>query len=140
MTQLARHVNKALCREHAIDALDKILISGVSVRTICGVFEWEKVAPRDIILDIELSVDLQHAGKTDDLSNTVDYDSITNAVVDHIRSRTFNLIETVAEECAEEILKNDQIMEVRITVHKPNAMPSAKCVSVCIQRNKLLNV
>ena len=140
MIQHARHVNKALCPQQAIDTLDKILISGVSVTTICGVFEWEKAAPRDISLDIELSVDLQHAGKTDDLSNTVDYDSITKGVVDHIQSRDFNLIETVAEECAEEILKNDQIMEVNITVHKPNAMPSAKCVSVCIQRNKLQNV
>lgn len=140
MTQHARHVNKALCHDHAIATLDKIVISGVSVSTICGVFEWEKVSPRQIILDIELSVSLQHAGKTDDLSDTVDYDSITNTLVNYIQSKNFNLIETIAEECADQILKNNKIMGVSITVHKPNAMPSAKCVSVCIQRNKLLNV
>ena len=140
MTQHVRHVNKASRFEPNPDTLDKILISGVSGETICGVFKWEKETPRELILDIELIVPLQPAGQSDDLLDTIDYDTLTTEIKTYVQNNHFNLIETVAEGCADRILNQNKIIATTVTVHKPNAMPSAKCLSVSIHRRKQSDV
>ena len=52
---------------------DRIRIAGVRATGFHGVFEHEKRDGQPFEVDVTLWVDLGRAGRTDDLSNTVNY-------------------------------------------------------------------
>ena len=115
---------------------DRILITDFHVKTIVGVHDWEKKAPRDVYMSLSLGVDISQASRTDDLSQTVDYDALTQTLKVFCESANFNLIETLAESCAQIILQNFSVQDVFITLDKPGAIDCSKSVAVQIHRFK----
>ena len=115
---------------------DEILISNITVPTICGVNDWEKKAKRNLIIDIKVRFFSKKAGNSDDILDTVDYDALTSLVVNYISNNSFNLIESVAEAIATLTLKQFFCEQVEITVKKPYAMPLAQSVSIKITRDR----
>lgn len=81
----------------------------------------EKSKGQEFIVDLEIHLPLQEAGKTDEISKTIDYALIAILVNKHIIGEPVNLIETLAERIAAEILENKSIHKVVVTVHKPTA-------------------
>ena len=57
-----------------------------------GVHDWKRKLQRCICLII--GVDISQASRTDDLSQTVDYDALTQTLKAFCESANFNLIET----------------------------------------------
>ena len=86
-------------------------------------------------MTIELGVDIS-AAKTDEINETVDYDELTQRLISFNKNKTFNLIETMAEESAALILKEFNVFNVQITLVKPQAVPFSKSVAVKIFREK----
>jgi dihydroneopterin aldolase len=115
---------------------DQIIVSDVHVRTTIGVHEWEKANPRDIYMTLYLAVDTTLAAQTDDLDHTVDYDALTKALTVHCEGSNVNLIETLAQSCAELILSRFNVREVVIRLEKPGALDCSKSVAVQMHRAK----
>ena len=58
----------------------------------------------------------------DDLSKTVNYADVATLVIRHIKAEPVNLIETVAESIATDVLKNFPLVEkIKVKIHKPQA-------------------
>ena len=87
-----------------------------------GVLPHEREIPQPFVVDVELGLDLRAAGERDDLDETVNYAEVYD-VVSAVLTRTRKyLIEAVAEETAEVLLRGfAQVRWVRVTVHKPAA-------------------
>jgi dihydroneopterin aldolase len=115
---------------------DRIRIEGLEVHAIVGVHEWERNAPRDVRLDVTLETDLSRAGATDDLAETVDYDILAHQIVDRLSAMQPRLIETIAAAAADVCLAHRRVSAVEVTVHKPHAIESARCVAVTIRRRR----
>lgn len=118
---------------------DKISISGVRAYGKHGVLEQEKLTEQEFVVDVELKLDLQGAGKTDDLAKTINYEDIAVLIHKTITGPTMNLIETLAFRIADEILKSYHAVEkVKVTVHKPTAPISVPFgdVSVTIKKER----
>lgn len=76
--------------------------------------------------------------RSDDLSMTVNYAEVADQVVDVITGDPCNLIETVAGRIADRCLAFDRVLDVVVTVHKPQA-PVAHTftdLSVTIHRSR----
>ncbi|MBI5357786.1 dihydroneopterin aldolase [Candidatus Saccharibacteria bacterium] len=114
--------------------LDKIVIEGLEISCIIGVLPDEREEKQTIIIDVELSVDLSQASKTDDINDTLDYFKIYKDILDLVENSNFYLIERLAQEIAELCLKNDQVKKVKVSVKKPKALGQAKSVGVQIKR------
>ncbi|MCL2873773.1 MAG: 2-amino-4-hydroxy-6-hydroxymethyldihydropteridine diphosphokinase [Defluviitaleaceae bacterium] len=118
--------------------MDKILIDGLEIFANHGALEAEKALGQKFIVSAELFLDLKSAGKSDDLSKTVNYSEICADITNIIQGETYNLIETCAEKIASHILSlYSRIKGVTVTVEKPWA-PIGQCVrnlSVQISRN-----
>jgi dihydroneopterin aldolase len=85
-----------------------------------GVTEEERGSAQPIEIDVELELDLQPAGQSDDLSATVDYGRVFEACAATMASRSFKLLEGVAESVAAELLARfDRVGLVRVSVAKP---------------------
>jgi dihydroneopterin aldolase len=88
---------------------------------------------------LQLFLDLEPAGKSDDLNLTVNYASVATAVVEEIAGTPLNLIEALAMRISNRVLSDFQSIErIEVTVHKPNAPVGVKFsdISVKIARGR----
>lgn len=100
---------------------DRIVLTGLRVRGSHGVFGYEKRDGQEFVVDLTLWADLSVAGRSDDLTDTLDYGTLAQTAADVISGPSLNLIEAVAARIAERILESQAIEQVEVTVHKPSA-------------------
>lgn len=117
--------------------MDKVFIEQLEVITTIGVYDWEQTIKQKLILDLEMAHDNKPAGKSDDVTHALDYAQVSQAVIKHIESGRFLLVERVAEEIAELIMQRFSVPWIRIRLTKPGAVPQAKGVGVIIERGSL---
>jgi dihydroneopterin aldolase len=83
-----------------------------------GVSAAEKETGRRFEVDCELTTDLAEPGKTDRLTDTIDYAAVYDLVADIVQNRSFSLLEGLAANLASEILAAFPVIEVAIRVRK----------------------
>ena len=99
---------------------DKIILKGLEIKGRHGCSEEERSHPQRFIVDTELYLDLTRAAKTDDLGDTIDYVSILEDIKKIVGGTSRNLIETVAQDICEILLRKYFLLEgLKITIHKP---------------------
>ncbi|GAA1753154.1 dihydroneopterin aldolase [Agromyces humatus] len=120
------------------DRADRITITGLRVHANHGVFDFERAAGQEFVIDVSVVVDLAAAASGDDLGRTVHYGELAEAVVAAVERDPVDLIETVAERVAGVALGWAAVDEVEVTVHKPQAPISVPFtdVSVTIVRGR----
>lgn len=114
--------------------MDTIFISELKVQTKLGVPEWERMVPQTIILDIEIGYDLSKAGKSDAITDTIDYGAVVTRIRDTLSKHSFQLVEGLAEHVCQLILKEFGALSVKIKVAKPAILPGLKALGVVIER------
>jgi dihydroneopterin aldolase len=117
---------------------DSITLTGLRVHAHHGVFDFEREAGQEFVIDVAARLDLTPAAHGDDLSSTVHYGELAVAVVDAVRRDPVDLIETVAERVATVTLGFAAVDSVVVTVHKPNAPIEVPFddVAVTIERHR----
>lgn len=115
--------------------MDKIFIKHLNINVIIGIYQHEIHKKQPIILDIELQTDANQAALTDNIKNTIDYDKVVDYINLLCGQHKFNLIETLAEFLAKNILESFNTNWIKITLTKPNALPQTKEVGIIIERN-----
>lgn len=100
---------------------DRISLTGLSATGFHGVFDSERRDGQTFIADVTLELDTRAAARTDDVADTVDYSQIATRVVAHLEGEAVNLIETLAERIATDILGTYLVTAVEVTIHKPQA-------------------
>lgn len=78
-------------------------------------------------------VEVQPGSLQDDINNTVNYVTLSRAVVEYVRQNQFNLIETLAEGLCELLLTYKSVRHVKVCVHKPCADIGHKFADLCIE-------
>lgn len=101
--------------------LDRILITGLRVFAHHGVFAHERRDGQPFIIDAEVWLDARAASASDDVTDTVHYGELMQALRDAAAAEPVNLIETLAERLASVCLESPAAAAARITVHKPDA-------------------
>ncbi len=115
---------------------DRIFIRGLHIRCIIGVDEEERREKQDIYAHITLDTDLRPAGRTDALTDSVDYRALKKQILHMGENSQFCLIEALAERIAEECLRHERVQGVRVAVEKPGALRFAQTVGVEIVRRR----
>jgi dihydroneopterin aldolase len=99
---------------------DRILMRGLAFYGYHGVMPEENRLGQRFIVDIDLSVPLGDAGRTDDLTKTANYVAVLADVRAIVEGPPVKLIETVAERIAAKILGAYGVDEIRVRVKKPD--------------------
>ncbi len=98
---------------------DKILLKGIVLYARLGAEKEEREVRQKISLDVELSLNLEETAQKDDLEKTVDYEKVYNLIKERIEAKKYHLFEALAQDIAQEILKNFKIEEILVRVKKP---------------------
>ena len=102
--------------------MDRIFLRGMRFMACHGVLPHEREVPQPFEVDVELGLDLRSAGESDDLDDTVNYAEVYDVVSTVLTVTRKYLIEALAEEIADDLLRDfDSLRWVRVTVHKPAA-------------------
>ena len=83
-----------------------------------GVEESERELGGRFAVDVELYLDLEPAGSTDDLTKTVDYKAVCKLVQEMEGVRNYQLVEALAHDVAESIIAQFAVDEVVVRVRK----------------------
>ena len=102
--------------------MDRIFLRGMRFMACHGVLPHEREVPQPFEVDVEMGLDLRAAGESDDLGDTVNYAKVYDVVSTVLTVTRKYLIEVIAEEIADDLLRDfDSLRWVRVTVHKPAA-------------------
>jgi dihydroneopterin aldolase len=100
---------------------DRITLSGLRVFGRHGVFDHEKRDGQEFVVDVTVWLDLSGAAASDDLKQTLHYGELAQLAADIVGGEPYDLIESVAGKIAEEVLRDERLGAVEVTVHKPSA-------------------
>ncbi|MFQ6043306.1 MAG: dihydroneopterin aldolase [Candidatus Poribacteria bacterium] len=98
--------------------MDKIILKGIQFYGYHGVSEAERELGQKYAVDIEIDFDLEPAGRSDNLNDTVNYSEIFLLVIEVGTSEKFLLIESLAQKIADAILSRFPIETVLVRVKK----------------------
>ena len=113
---------------------DTIYIKDLRVKTIIGIFDWERKVKQEVSIDIEFPFDCKKAAKNDDINDSVDYKKICKAVIKLVEESSFQLQESLIEAIACFIKDDFGIESVKLRISKPGALRGAKDVGIMIER------
>ena len=101
---------------------DIIYIKDLRVKTIIGIFDWERKVKQEVSIDLEFPFDCKKAAARDSIEDTVDYKVIAKGVIKFVEESSFQLQETLAEGIAS-LVKNEYGVEsIKLRVSKPGAI------------------
>lgn len=114
--------------------MDTIFLRDLRIRTIVGIWEWERRLPQVVSIDLDMATDIRRAARSDHIGDTLDYKAVTNRIRTFVEDSRFQLIETMAEQIAAIIIEEFKVPWARVAVHKPFAIRGSRDVGVVIER------
>ena len=97
--------------------MDRIELTGWRATTVVGALDFEQLAPQPVEVDAVLYVDLDDAGETDDLTDTVHYGLVLDGFA-KVASEPHVLLERLAHRLCEAALSFPMVEEVELVVRK----------------------
>ena len=113
--------------------MDSIDIADLEVFYAIGVTEAERAKPQRLLITLELFHNFKAVAATDNLSETIDYDVVCQALLRFGEGRHWQLIETLAVDIAEMVLEEFRPSAVEVEVKK-FVIPQARYVAVWVRR------
>ncbi|HLZ09330.1 MAG TPA: dihydroneopterin aldolase, partial [Chloroflexota bacterium] len=99
----------------------RIVLRNLSFYGYHGCDPGERQLGQRFLVDLALTLDLEPAGRSDDLTRTVDYGVVFRLVREIVEGEPCFLIETVAERIASALLEKTIVRSVWVAVRKPRA-------------------
>ncbi len=107
-----------------------ITIKNLRLKGIIGIYESERLNEQDIIIQVKIDFDGDQAAQKDEIQKTIDYDQITQKIVDLVNRSKFYLLEKLAHQVLRIAMKDERVTKAWVEVAKPQAIPLADAVSV----------
>lgn len=113
--------------------MDQVFIRGLRVEALIGVYEREREARQPLLVDLELAFDNRVPAASDDLSDTLDYAEISEALRDLAGAGRHLLLETLAEEMATLLNRRFDVRRLVLGIDKPEAAAALGCAHVGVR-------
>ncbi|HHY37749.1 MAG TPA: dihydroneopterin aldolase [Clostridia bacterium] len=98
---------------------DIIMIKGLTIWARHGVFPEENKYGQRFIVDLEAVTDATEVCLTDDISKGASYSYLFECANKVVGGEQHKTLQRIAHRVAEEVLKDERIKEVRVTIKKP---------------------
>jgi 7,8-dihydroneopterin aldolase/epimerase/oxygenase len=117
--------------------MDAIIVEGLKVETVIGCFNWERQIIQPLMLDLNLSTNLEQASNSDELEDTMNYAEICEISAKVIQEAQPKLIEHAAKLVINALFAAYPAIEsIIITIRKPAIIPQANSVGIRLERHR----
>ncbi|MGC4378628.1 dihydroneopterin aldolase [Fictibacillus sp. Mic-4] len=117
--------------------MDKIYMNRMEFYGYHGVFPEENKLGQRFYVDLILEADLEPAGKSDRLEQSVDYGEVYKTVKEIVEGEPKNLVESVVESIASTLLSRfEKIKQCTVKVIKPDPPIPGHYESVAVEMTR----
>ena len=116
--------------------MDVVFIEDLRIETTIGIYDWEKKIRQTVALDLEMAFDNRVSAGSDRIEDTLDYKAVSKRLIAFVEASRFELVETLAERCAEIVLREFGVAWLALKLAKPGAVTGAKSVGGRIERGR----
>lgn len=117
-------------------AHDIVFIKNLKLDVIIGIYDHERTQTQPITLNVEMAWDNRPAGKSDDITLTLDYEKVSNYIKTFASKSAFLLVERFTEVLAEKLIMEFNIEALTLELNKLTAIPGTDAVGAKISRTK----
>jgi len=117
-----------------MSSYDQVFIRDLRAYGIIGVYPEERTSPQEILINLILYTDLEKAGRSDQVQDSVDYHQTAEAVRHLAETARRFTVEALASDIAAYCLQIPGVSGVRVRIEKPAAIPAARAAGVEIER------
>ena len=115
---------------------DKLVIKDLLLRGIVGLNDWEREKKQDILINLMVFVDTRAAAASDDVEDSLNYRTLTKAIIRYVEDSSHYLVETLATAIARIAILDFGAEGIRVRVEKMGALRFARSVGVEIERRR----
>ena len=116
--------------------MDAVFIEDLRIETVIGIYDWERQIKQVVALDLEMAFDNRKPAASDRIEDTLDYKAVSKRLIAFVENSHFELVETLAERCAEIVQHEFGVAWLRLKLSKPGAVTGSKAVGVIIERGE----
>lgn len=116
--------------------MDTIYLHDLAVDCVIGAWDWEREITQTVYISLDMGWDISKAAASDDLVDTLSYKDVSKAVSAMVVERKFMLVEAMAEEIAQLLLREFQVPWCRVKINKKGAVRGAQDVGVIVERGE----
>ncbi len=116
--------------------MDIIFLHDLKIETVIGIWDWERKIRQTVVIDLDMAADIRQAASSDGIDDTLNYKSVAKRLQQFVGESEFLLVEAMAENIADILLKEFAVPWVRVRVNKPGAISGAGDVGVMIERGE----
>ena len=116
--------------------MDIVFVEDLRIETVIGIYDWERKIKQTVALDLEMAFDNRKPAASDKIEDTLDYKAVSKRLIAFVEDSHFELVETLAEKCAQIIREEFRVPWLRLKLSKPGAVRGSKAVGVVIERGE----
>lgn len=116
--------------------MDVVFIEDLRIETVIGIYDWERKIKQVVALDLEMAFDNRKPAASDKIEDTLDYKKVAKRLIGFVEETHFELVETLAERCAQIVRDEFGVAWLRLKLSKPAAVTGSKAVGVIIERGR----
>jgi dihydroneopterin aldolase len=114
--------------------MDIVFLRDLRIDAVIGIYDWERRVRQTLVFDLEMGADVARAAASDRIEDTLNYKAVAKRLMEFVGSSEFELVETLAEQCARIIREEFGVPWLRLTLNKKGAVRGATDVGVIIER------
>ena len=114
--------------------MDIVFIEGLTIETTIGIYDWERRVRQPVTLDVEMAFDNTQPAASELIEHALDYKRVSKRLITFVEASQFQLIETLAERCAQILREEFGVAWLRLKLSKPGAVRGAQSVGVILER------
>lgn len=110
----------------------RIRVKDLRLRTYIGINEDEILNKQDVLINLTVFYRSTDAVRDNDIDNALNYRTITKAVIAHVESNRFSLLERLTQEILDLVMSKPSVEYAEVEVDKPHALRFAESVSITL--------
>lgn len=110
----------------------RIRVKDLRLRTFIGINEDEILNKQDVLINLTILYPAQQAVIDNDIDHALNYRTITKAVIQHVESHRFALLERLTQELLDLVMGHAMVLYAEVEVDKPHALRFAESVSITL--------
>lgn len=110
----------------------RIRIKDLRLRTYIGIKEEEINNRQDVLINVTILYPAEMAVAINEIEHALNYRTITKAIISHVESNRFALLERLTQEVLDIVMQHEQVRYAEVEVDKPHALRFAESVSITL--------
>lgn len=114
----------------------RIRVKNLRLRTFIGIKEEEINNRQDVVVNATILYPADDAVVINEIEHALNYRTITKAIISHVESNRFALLERMTQEILDIVMHNEQVRYAEVEVDKPHALRFSESVSITLSAGR----